>query len=269
VSVKIDYTNEINWGNLCNNGINQSPINFPDISSDNYNISSDYIKIKQSNYELFYDMKLELLYQYKYWINLTDQGNIQIYKNGTEYMYKLEYLQFHSPSEHMINGTQFDLEIQIKHKKNEFWLYLQGVDYDPDVTTRDLFISILYKAEDINPDNLNISSFNFNTSLPVQGFDLNTFFNDRRTFIYYSGSITNPPCSEHIDRIIFDKIEPMSTSQLKQIKNWINSVYPKGNSRKVKPIQSMKLYYKPSGKSHTILSNLTIFIVLLSLIYLF
>jgi len=266
----IDYSNESQWGQHCINGSLQSPINLP--SRNDYNYTNSIIKIRKTEYEIIENLKFEVLYYYKYWINLTNLGFIEVNKNTTNYSYDLLFIQIHSPSEHLINGQKYDLELQIVHKKDNYWSNLNGLITDPDYSTQNLIISILYTAGDNYKDNPDISKFNINSNLPTNnnksGLNLNNYVNSSNSFFYYSGSLTNPICHEPIDWIIMENIQFMSKNQLDDIKKWINILYPDGNSRKVKSLNDRQLYYKYPTSSY--FTTLRIFqLVVICLFYLF
>ncbi len=104
------------WGNItenykfCKIGYNQSPINIT-LLFDNNNLSFLYQKV-----ELDKKIMPNQLY-------LSVYGKNFVVNAVNKKKYHLQYIKFHKPSEHQVNGKFYDLEMQLVHKsEDEQWL---------------------------------------------------------------------------------------------------------------------------------------------------
>ena len=173
---------------------------------------------------------------------------------SNEYFTPLEF-SFHAPSEHTIEGQQFDLEMQVLHK------YLA-----PEQSTEVILgaiISILFKTpegEDVEDDqgeNFFIQSIWDSNRKKERGSDselinnllLNDFFGSVEMSMYwsYEGSLTTPPCTEGIKWIVIKEIQSISKDQLlkftKQLAGADEFATGEGNNRAVQDLGFRTLYY--------------------------
>ena len=137
------------------------------------------------------------------------QGNITFTDpNGLTTMYFLKSMSFHSPSEHTINGMQYDAELEILH---------QTQDGSQTAILSVLFSSQMNIGSCLITD-LGLSSFSSMRSstqaaqsktiaLTPLGYYIGRIMD---SFYYYKGSLTTPPCTENIDWFIFSEIQLMS-----------------------------------------------------------
>jgi carbonic anhydrase len=253
----MDYT-EKGWPEICSKGIGQSPIDLP--PKESCSNLTDYIRIKSSNYNIIKNVTLTLLHDYKFWFKIeTDYRRsteiydvLELVKNKISYAYELKYIQIHSPSDHKSNGEAYDVELQLVHEKNIHWMSINGITNDPDFKNNILIISIMFQADQTASNNTNINldlnKMNFGSyAKNTTSLDLNPYVKSSGAFFHYEGSLTNVECDETVNWIIMEKIEAMSTNQLKEIKNWIGKTYPQGNSRSIKQINGRKIYYHPKN----------------------
>jgi carbonic anhydrase len=104
-------------------------------------------------------------------------------------------------SDNTIQGASYDMESHIVHLKDNDYLKANGILNDPDVVNQALVISMLWKAkgETAHPDT---SKLNWATSAPIKDLDLNPWSNNTKSFWHYTGSLTNPRCTEYVNWVI-------------------------------------------------------------------
>jgi carbonic anhydrase len=133
--------------------------------------------------------------------------------------YKLLEFHFHTPSEELIDGKPYPLEVHLVHK---------------DVYENLAFVAILFKEGKENPGLKPIFS-----SLPAKvggtkklpAVDPAAMLPDERSFYEFIGSLTTPPCSENVLwRVLKTPVE-VSPSQLAAFRK----LY-KMNARPVQPL---------------------------------
>jgi len=196
------------------------------------------------------------------------KGNLGRLTTLEEVSYEMYEMVFHLGSEHRIEGTKFDLEIQI---------YYQSVT--PGHIKNSAALSILFKIfpgatnlffdNDINlldlPDRLEpVKSI-------VGDIDLSHLFmqNERDAFVEFSyyeyeGSITAPPCREDTTWYIVSDILPISYTTIETIKDSVYSLNDEclsdlllmsenvvetpllENIRNIQPINQRKIFYYES-----------------------
>lgn len=140
-------------------------------------------------------------------------------------LYELHEAQFHTPSEHTINGKRYPLEMQMMHRNAK----------NGDIA----ILSILFKLDD--KDNKFLGQFwsyirsleenpavNITGGVDPKGLDLS-----ERHFYQYRGSLTTPPCAEGVMWIVMKKKHKVSPMQL----DMLYAALKHENSR---PIQALK-----------------------------
>ncbi|CAD8139674.1 unnamed protein product [Paramecium octaurelia] len=168
--------------------------------------------------------------------------------NGNLYGYTATSFMFHGPSEHTIEGTRYDLEMQIVHElKSEFSatitkaivsiLFEVSSTDQPFFTTYDftLVASAATNTTTTNTTNTTnttttasvtstIASINFNDLLGSQ-LDANP------AYYTYVGSLTIPDCDENVNWYILDSILPITQTQLDAFNTYFlsNSTFASGN----------------------------------------
>jgi len=146
--------------------------------------------------------------------------------------FNIKWYQFNSPSEHIIDGRSYDLELQIVHS-----IVPDYLPNDPDLQTTKLVISVLFNAED-GANNTFLNTLNINTLDTITDANLKTFLESMKpNYIYYQGSLTTPPCTENVHHFIFTDVQLISYEQLKSITDFYQS-----NTREDQPINNRKIY---------------------------
>jgi len=266
------------WPDFCRTGQKQSPINIPleydnetsanvfEITEFNFNISNSVYRTIDPNYN-----ETQNHFSAGGVIDITNTGSIKVVKNNIPYIYDLNRLVMKYPSEHTLNGVQYDLELQIEFTKNTSWvtaLISKGLIVDPD-TNNKLIISNLFVKN--GNDNVMLRELRISTLGPILNFDLTEFIPIYSPYFFYEGSITLPSCTENVNWIINRKEFSTSASQMSYFISWINGYYPvRGNSRSVKSINNRKIYFQLNVKPDEIVSgSFKLVFVLTTLIILF
>ncbi|KAB1222578.1 Bifunctional monodehydroascorbate reductase and carbonic anhydrase nectarin-3 [Morella rubra] len=217
-----------NWGNLsphyetCSNGKWQSPVD----------IVKEKVVRNKSLKPLIrdYSPANATLINHGFNIAITFDEHVGVLvadgKNFT-----LKNVHWHSPSEHRIEGEQFPLELHLVHKAADgnfsvvSTLYRYG---DPD--------PFLYKLKD-KLDELGKESCSADEEAHIPLGVLQTKYMRRNTRKYYRyfGSLTTPPCTEHIMWNILGKVRSISKDQVEALRAPLWSTC-KNNSRPIQPL---------------------------------
>eukprot|EP00211_Chloroparvula_japonica_P003216 CAMPEP_0119121844 /NCGR_PEP_ID=MMETSP1310-20130426/2274_1 /TAXON_ID=464262 /ORGANISM="Genus nov. species nov., Strain RCC2339" /LENGTH=516 /DNA_ID=CAMNT_0007111425 /DNA_START=80 /DNA_END=1630 /DNA_ORIENTATION=+ len=148
--------------------------------------------------------------------------------------YTLYEIDYHMPSEHTIDGTHYDLEVQYKHRNA--------------ATGRLAYVAIMYNADGVESQELeylvpyldqipNVDDFiNINVQLlyPTVGED----------FYHYSGSGTTPPC-EPVEWFVYKSVQSCTQAQLDEIKPRLDSD-GFDNIRPIQPTNGRQVYDYPN-----------------------
>merc|ERR1712051_498171 len=130
---------------------------------------------------------------------------------ATNAKYELQQFHFHwgsSPdigSEHTIDGIAFPMELHLVHKKTDYASVGASLDYNDGLAV----IGIMFQVADTSDDGLEdiiaaaetIAASADQFSEEVAGsIDMSTFlYQTGRSYYYYKGSLTTPPCTETVD----------------------------------------------------------------------
>jgi carbonic anhydrase len=233
-----DYS-EKGWTGSCQAEKN-SPIDIPSTVTN----SSSYLKIISTSYPMLNGIKWSNLNSNEFFLNLTSlSGYLMVAKNDTMYKYMLEGIKLHSPAEHSIRGQKYELELQIIHKKDTNWLTITGIKTDPDEKNTYLIISVLYTSNSYDTNTI-LAGFDFaNYGNQINSVDISSYANSGVNFYHYEGSQTVPSCDENVNWMVLDSIQNMTNTQYSLINSLIIKIYPKGNARTIKPLNSRTVYY--------------------------
>jgi len=210
------------WGGICNTGFAQSPLNiYGVLKTDpagatplkpiNFNYEPSAVNIEYTNHSI------RLLYS---------RGSSMI-ANGVTY--DLQYVEFHTPSEHFVRGLHFPMEIQLHHigrqnpsiKAVVSLLSTEG----PKSSALDLFWDNL---PTIQGDIASIDGLAFNIAdlLPLS-----------RGYFFYEGSSTRPPCFEGVQWYVMTHYltaSPLQIQKLLDITGANNRPIQVPNARKIR-----------------------------------
>lgn len=134
--------------------------------------------------------------------------------------WNLAQFHFHSPSEDLLNGKAFPMEMHLVFSDSDNDLLVVGrwVEEGAFNSALDPIFSHIPQTTD---ETLHIDHFNLNTLLP-----------ENLTSFRYTGSLTTPPFSENVSWV--DLYEPMYMSH-EQI-NAFSSMFPEGDAREVQDL---------------------------------
>jgi carbonic anhydrase len=144
----------------------------------------------------------------------------------------LDGLHFHYPSEHLLNGKRFAMELHLVHKATSpgtetivvaVFLDLQDKDNAALHPLFDQMASIVSKDSKAVTTVTNARLLNI---LPAD-----------QTFVAYTGSLTTPPCTEGVLWRVLKTPIPVSQGQIDKFKNAIRSADPHGPSMNARPLQ--------------------------------
>ena len=169
------------------------------------------------------------------------------FPDGSVGYYTPIQFHFHTPSEHTVDGKNYDLEVHFVHYiKNDdangapLLGAVLGVFFDTKVAdgTENAFLKSYMEAVAVQGKNVAANS------VPVR-----EFFNqiDMTDYWSYPGSLTTPPCSEGIKWSVVKEVQSLSVEQLAIFKD---NMGERGNNRVVMDLNERTLYY--SGAANII-----------------
>ncbi len=205
-----------NWAKLdskfamCGQGRNQSPIDL-----------SDLIKA---------DLK-PLKFEYK-------EGATHIINNGhavqVDYAagsflivegrtFELKQFHFHSPSENLIKGKQFPLEVHLVHADKNGNLAVIAVMFEEGPPNP--LLTKLWQMMPVKVDE--------KIALPA-GLSATEMLPPDRTYYRYNGSLTTPPCTEGVWWLVLKKPATVSKAQVEQFSKRLGFA----NNRPIQPLNA-------------------------------
>lgn len=203
-----------NWGKLsaeyanCGAGLNQSPVIFD---------STIHAALKP--------MRMIHKFAAKE-IQSTPNGLRVLFKEGNMMVldktaFQLKHLDFHTPSEHQLNGQSYPLEIQLWHEDSKKNIAIMSILFktgEPNAELTELLAQLPQKASE--PIKLK-TRFTPNELMPTNP-----------QYYRYSGSLTTPPCSEGVRWIVMKSPLQVSAEQVQAITTAIGGA----NNRPVQPL---------------------------------
>ena len=211
------------WGKLaassavCAKGKEQSPINI---------VSSQVIEEKRlGRKQINYEPTMFTLHNNGHTIqaNATTENN-RLVIEGKEY--QLAQFHFHTPSEHQLNGHNYDIEIHLVHKDESGKLAVLGVMIQEGRENE-----VLATVWDILPNEESKKEVSEKYLI-----DLQALLPQNQTSFHYDGSLTTPPCTEEVKWIVFEQPIEMSKEQIKAFQQiFIN------NHRPIQPLNEREI----------------------------
>ena len=225
-SCKVDWSysgkgSPQNWAKIseenkfCKIGYNQSPIDINSAMNKDFILNDLRFDYKEAEIE-----KLNA----KYYQKINFYGKNFVFRGKKKYW--LKYIEFHHPSEHLLDSSPHSLEMQIYHKsEDEQWLALSYF----------LEISAQNNNENLYFKNL----INFLKSDKIEDkFDLSKIIDEKSLSFFYEGSFTTPPCTEGVKWFIMKNPIFITKEQMNVIIK--STIFVKSNARDVQKFNSEK-----------------------------
>jgi carbonic anhydrase len=152
-------------------------------------------------------------------------------------VYDLQQFHVHVPSEHAIDGKHWPLELHFVHKSASGSLAVVGVLVEPDASgaDRDAAGIELQKVWRIAPEHEGPAPAD--SERIAVGVDLSKVMPAVHANYRYEGSLTTPPCSEHVQWIVMQSPITMSKADIDKLQSmFAGTSFPAGNARPVQPI---------------------------------
>jgi len=210
-----------NWKNLCNGftdcgGLSQSPI---DISTKKV-VAGKELSIPKFSYG---ESKVEIINN-SHTVQFNIDGGNKVNLNGKDY--QLLQFHYHALSEHTIDGKYSPLEVHFVHKHSDSDFAVLGV------------MLVEGKENELFKKHLD----NFPTDKGKYKSDdvitLLSLFPENKSYYYYSGSLTTPPCSEVVSWYVLKNQIEASKEQIEKISIILNNNY-----RPVMPISGREVQF--------------------------
>ena len=201
------------WGDLdpaftaCKLGRRQSPINIMNTTG-NLSLGPLVIKYRKSTVRVI-NNRHTIQADYEKGSRLTYAGRL----------YELAQFHFHSPSEHLVRATQFDMEAHLVHKDSGGRIAVIGV-----LMKEGMEHPVIADLWRLMPT----SQGQTNSTTIVNAYDLLPVDDH---FYAYDGSLTTPPCSEEVSWIVMK--QPIEVSR-EQIDKFVATIG--WNARPIQPL---------------------------------
>lgn len=180
----------------------QSPINI---------LTTDIKKgLKERNFIIHFEDKITAVENLGHTVQLDFKSGSSITSDGLTYMFK--QMHFHTPSEHLIDGVTYPME-----------LHIVGVNAENSTTPHYLVISILFKmgreSSFINEFLSVIPHKNGKQLVKANSIKLSDLLSsgDLGHHYHYKGSLTTPPFIETVNWFVLKKVFEASPAQIKTI----------------------------------------------------
>jgi len=224
----IDYEqNGLNWSGNCKSGAKQSPIAI-----------DKYDKVPKSVIKIDYE-KDEGKVQFNgsfYRIDTTKNGcKIDYTDINTRktHEFTLKRVIFKTPAEHKIEGTLYDMEIQLVHTtKAKIHNNLLIVSIMAKATLKTAEVDDLFKDIDF-----------YGHKKSHLSHSLKKAIEDAGEYFVYEGSQTVPNCVENVTWVVFRKPIKVGMHELNAAQRlFCKDCMPKGNTRKIQKQGARKVY---------------------------
>jgi carbonic anhydrase len=205
------------WAHLCEQGRNQSPVNISQTKmTDLSPLAFDYTGLITR----LHNQEGQIRADYAAGSSLTVAGEA----------FALEYLSFHAPSEHQVEGQNFPLEVQLVHRNS------QG---------QQLILAVLYDLGEENPALHRLWQQlpqEANTTVGMASrVRAEQFLPQNHAYYRVNGSLTSPPCSEGVLWLIMQEHGSLSEEQVQQFQ----ALLGENNSRPVQALNARIILQSP------------------------
>ncbi|WP_394248112.1 carbonic anhydrase [Vibrio profundi] len=196
------------WKGLCQSGVNQSPIDI-----------SNTIEGELDPIQFNYGSSGQYVLNNGHTIQVNIDGSHTIDLEGKTF--SLLQFHFHTPSENLIKGHAYPLEMHLVHADENNNLAVVGVMLEEGAES-----DAIEKVWSVMPQSTG------KARLP-QSIELNDLLPKDQDYYRFNGSLTTPPCSEGVTWLVMKSPISISSEQLTQFK----TIYS-GNSRPVQRINA-------------------------------
>ena len=211
-------TGPAHWGDLapefisCKSGKNQSPINI-----------DTYIDSKLPGIKMDYSLLVAediVNNGHSIQVNIRSGGTVKI----DDKKFELKQFHFHTPSENMVNGKSYPLEVHFVHVNDANELAVVALLYQPGQDNLAL-----------NPLLKNIP-MNAGDSKRLGAKDVELFERSKtlKNYVRFNGSLTTPPCTEGVRWIVMRAMPSISRKQL----NVFQQALKHPNNRPIQPLNA-------------------------------
>jgi carbonic anhydrase len=206
----------------CGSGKSQSPISLPASSSTG---SANFkIEYKTTGLRISHNEHMEELINNGHTIQVTPQHGSLVTYEGKRY--HLKQFHFHTPSEHLVDGKNFPMEIHFVHEADDKNLLVIGVlvkegkqNNNFDTLVRHLPNNV---GEKLTHEHIKLDLVRH---IPT---DIKAY--------HYIGSLTTPPCTENVQWMVLRNFMEMSKEQVNAFFSRIGN-----NNRPVQPLHGREI----------------------------
>lgn len=202
-----------NWGDLhtdwskCKTGKNQSPIDIHETIKGNLpELKMDFLTEAESIVNNGHTIQ----------INTDDKDDLKV--DGKDF--SLKQFHFHAPSENLLNGKSYPVEIHFVHADKEGQLAVVAV-----MAIEGKENPIINKILALVPKKIN------DVQKIDESFNFESLFPKNKLYYRYSGSLTTPPCSEGVIWMVMKNPIEMSKKQIQEFTKLLNN-----NKRPLQPL---------------------------------
>lgn len=192
------YNDQANWHDLsdesstCASGKQQSPVNINSPEEVSFSLlQTSYQKATVHVFNNGHTIQVDV-----------PEGNSLSLDKDT---YQLVQLHFHVPSEHLINGKSYPMEMHLVHQNSEGKLAVLGVMFEEGEGNPTIQRIWDYIPSQTGKDNSRDLLLNISNLIPTN-----------KSYYSYMGSLTTPPCSENVGWLVMQGTNIISAAQIEQ-----------------------------------------------------
>ena len=195
-----DYTDQANWTGECTTGTSQSPI---DIVTSTDQVMDEKLKLKfndlgsiEANPSLTDEVKMT-----------GDGGKTKLVDtDGSSSEWSVAQYHWHAPSEHTVNGDQFDAELHIVHTNEAGDAFLVvGILFDT--------IGAYNVGSEAFMEDFMWTTVTTSDTIDSRIDQLLRYMPDK-SFYHYEGSLTTPPCTEAVSWFVMREAQRITVEDL-------------------------------------------------------
>lgn len=207
-----------NWGDLsehwtaCKSGKNQSPIDI-----------HETIKGNLPELKMDFNTEADSIVNNGHTIQIDTDDTDDLMVDGKSF--SLKQFHFHAPSENLLNGKSYPVEIHFVHADKEGQLAVVAV-----MVVEGKANPIINKILSLVPNKVN------EVKKIDDKFNFESLFPKNKHYYRYSGSLTTPPCSEGVIWMVMKNPIEMSKQQIQDFAKLL-----KNNNRPLQPLHGRQV----------------------------